>query len=78
MEIISGFKKNFKKSYKSIKKRINIFLKKLGFSKKKTYELSNQIVTEMYGTIGRYVQKEINDQIEPRSLQQERKWSAII
>lgn len=72
MEITSGFKKTFKKSYKSIKKRINIFLKKLGFSKKKTYEVSNQIVTEMYGTIGRYVQKEINDQIEPRSLQQER------
>ncbi|ALA98186.1 hypothetical protein SKUN_001313 [Spiroplasma kunkelii CR2-3x] len=72
MEITSGFKKNFKKSYKWIKKRINIFLKKIGFSKKKTYEVSNQIVTEMYGTIGRYVQKEINDQIEQRSLQQER------
>ncbi|ELL44221.1 hypothetical protein [Spiroplasma melliferum] len=70
MEITSGFKTTLKKSYKSIKKRINIFLKKLGFSKKKTYEVSNQVVTEMYGTIGRYVQKNIDDQIEPKSFGQ--------
>ncbi|APE74443.1 hypothetical protein [Spiroplasma citri] len=70
MEITSEFKTTLKKYYKSIKKRINIFLKKLGFSKKKTYEVSNQVVTEMHGTIGRYVQKNIDDQIEPKSFGQ--------
>lgn len=62
-------KESLKKTYKSIKKGVNSFLKKLGFNKNETTKISTKIFDHIDETLETYVNSGINAEIDAEALE---------
>lgn len=69
MKFISEIKSIFKISYKSVKKELNIFLKKLGFNKDETIKISTKIFDHIDEKLETYVNSGINAEIDAEALE---------